>query len=929
MGKFWGDDDSSDGGSISEAGSDVEEQQKTQQTAQRPTHKSWASMDGMSSEDEESKRVIKSEKDKRWSALRERCSKMAQHMRANDYVELHEDYDIMLKLIAKARSTIEAEGPPPFLIRALTNLEVYTTDKQSDKEAMKKCSKLKAQAINKLSRRMPTGLKEFREDMDKCLANPKAYESEVSDDDDDDDASSDGGPIVSSNEASSYDSDSDGSSDSDSSSDSDDSSSSSSTSSSASVKSPKSSKSASDDESSHSDAESDSSSTSEESIASEAGDFETKHARAMIKWGYKTKTVETFEQKAAKKEALAKKREESEKKKAAAKAAKEASVSAEQRRTSLLLAGGADLNEKQILQKAQETVAVRGKRGQERIDQLSLLRKLRDFSQAKNLVHTTFEITVYLVTLGLDLGGTGGLQAAIPHWSEVYHDLSDVLDLLLANPDSKFQLSSTSEALADSEQAREGDKEEEPHRAPRDTHGGIRSVLLSFIERLDDNLLKALQAADPHTKEYQDRLMQTVDMLALLWKAWAYYTNNQQTERINVEGYRTAMKLIDQLYYLPDRLATSKWKLVERRLADSAVVSILPPPSDSPSKIVQDLHAYIVSTCPPTEYRITLRSHLSAIYNLAIGDQFWKAHQMFTGSSLNELALSSDVSEQVLYNRTLTQLGLAAFRLGNVQISLQALSDICGSNKQRELLAQGVSVVKGYEKSAEQEKAERRRLLPAHMHINLDVVETVYNICAMLVEIPTMCGNQPVHDYRNRPSRFRRALEQFEKSSTPPESSRESVIAGAKCLLRGDWEQCKNFIMKLPLWDSISNVEKRTAVQDLILNHVKAVALKAYILNYSSTYDSMSVEHMCEMFALGKDDVYSIVSKMIIAQELSAFWDAESEVVLINRTKPSKLQSSALTLVDQISTLLDQSETIQSIKMGTESRRRRPQTQQV
>ena len=69
------------------------------------------------------------------------------------------------------------------------------------------------------------------------------------------------------------------------------------------------------------------------------------------------------------------------------------------------------------------------------------------------------------------------------------------------------------------------------------------------------------------------------------------------------------------------------------------------------------------------------------------------------------------------------------------------------------------------EKTPEQEKLERRRQMPFHMHINLEMVEAVCLTCAALLEGPNIAAH-PLASQRRVISRpFLRLLETYKNQA--------------------------------------------------------------------------------------------------------------------------------------------------------------------
>lgn len=186
---------------------------------------------------------------------------------------------------------------------------------------------------------------------------------------------------------------------------------------------------------------------------------------------------------------------------------------------------------------------------------------------------------------------------------------------------------------------------------------------------------------------------------------------------------------------------------------------------------------------------------------------------MFALSNVQGDSAFADVETQALYNRTLVQLGLSAFRCGLIDECESTLREITQTQRMKELLFQGVPAYRHVSYlTPEQEKIERQRQLPYHLHINIELVECIYLVCSMLIEVPQLAKEDANPEQRRQVSSrtFRRMLDHSDRQAFtgPPENKRDHVIQASKALFNGEWQRCAELIVSMKIW-SLMPAEKR------------------------------------------------------------------------------------------------------------------------
>ncbi|KAI1093245.1 eukaryotic translation initiation factor 3 subunit 8 N-terminus-domain-containing protein [Rostrohypoxylon terebratum] len=550
----------------------------------------------------------------------------------------------------------------------------------------------------------------------------------------------------------------------------------------------------------------------------------------------------------------------------------------------------------------------RGKKNTDRTEQIKIMEKLNEVAVTP---YQQIKVLLTIVSARFDLGSGGSASMPLEHWKAAEKEISTLFEVLEANKEYVVI-----------ENAEEWDDDEKPPTLqPGEKYIKIPGSIVSYVERLDDELTRSLQSIDPHTSEYIERLTDEGSLYNVIFRGLLYYETlskdaSLQTPQDSLN--RIVMRRLEHVYFKPSQvvkiLEENAWKPVPADVESSIT------PRGSIADATNLLNVLCNYLFVNSEGIIRARAMLCQIYFLALHDEYYKARDMMLMSHLQETIGSFDVQTQILYNRTLVQVGLCAFRKGLVYEAQNTLQEICGSGRQKELLAQGVMIQRFAQVSPEQERLEKQRQLPFHMHINLELLECVYLTCSMLLEIPLLAqtGSSPDIKKRVISKTYRRMLEYHERQifTGPPENTRDHVMQASRALAAGEWKKATNFIHSIKIWDLMPNTEE---IKTMLSKQIQEEGLRTYLFTYAPFYDTLAISTLSSMFELDDRKVSTIVSKMISHEELAAALDQVTSTVIFRKgVELSRLQSLALTLSDKAAQLIETNErTLEQRTQGT------------
>ncbi|EPS99819.1 hypothetical protein FOMPIDRAFT_1123647 [Fomitopsis schrenkii] len=535
----------------------------------------------------------------------------------------------------------------------------------------------------------------------------------------------------------------------------------------------------------------------------------------------------------------------------------------------------------------------RGKKNTDRQEQIKILEKLLAVAVTS---YQRIRVLLTLVSARFDYNSSVATHMPIDLWNSAQGEVDQLIGVIML--ESAYVIQEVTDEY-----------DELAERTPETEKDGIvriRGSVISFVDRLDDEFTKSLQNIDPHGTEYVDRLKDEKALYCTICRSQALYEKNKSEDPLG----RVIMRRLEHIYSKPDPVVHA----LESAVAASDIKpSIVLDTEGQTSSLIHSLCTHLYKS---NNSFLRTRAMLCHIYHYALHNDFHTARDMLLMSHLQESIYSADVATQILYNRTVVQLGLSAFRCGLIKEAQATLQDIFATQRVKELLAQGVHQQRYQVLTPEQEKAERQRQLPFHMHINTELLEAAFLVSSMLVEIPLLASIDTEEQKRKAISKpFRRLLDFADRQifTGPPESTRDHIMQASKALQNGEWEKCRDLVQSIKIW---SLMPECNSVKEMLAKRIQEEGLRTYLFTYAPHYTTLSLSLLSRTFSLPLRTVTSIVSKMIWTEELPASLDQAAGVVVFHRVDLSRTQQLALSLADKVNSMVEQNEKTLDNKLG-------------
>lgn len=181
----------------------------------------------------------------------------------------------------------------------------------------------------------------------------------------------------------------------------------------------------------------------------------------------------------------------------------------------------------------------RGKKNTDRIEQIKVMEKLLEVAVTP---YQKIRVLLTIVSTRFDLGSGIATSMPLEHWKEAEKELSQLLNVLEESPEYVVV-----------ENAEEWDDDEKPPTLKEgEKYIKVPGSIVSYVERLDDELVRSLQSIDPHTPEYIERLQDEGALYNIIFRGMLYYEKIRKDSSLEVPQdsvNRVVMRRLEHVYF--------------------------------------------------------------------------------------------------------------------------------------------------------------------------------------------------------------------------------------------------------------------------------------------------------------------------------------------------------------------------------------------
>jgi translation initiation factor 3 subunit C len=420
----------------------------------------------------------------------------------------------------------------------------------------------------------------------------------------------------------------------------------------------------------------------------------------------------------------------------------------------------------------------------------------------------------------------------------------------------------------------------------------LESLLISLITTLDNDWFTLIKTCDPESIEYSRVLRDELRLLNLLKLTITFFSEGNCEH--NNTGY-LAFKMLEHIYFLSNSVLLT----VQKICPDYPIKS-------TDQDYVSSLTKMIYNKIPDSN--IIIKTALLESFNHAINDRYHQAKDLLLMYNVAERSSLTDVVIGSYYNRAVAALGLCAFRMAKIEECQTILEEICNSGKLKDLLNQ--TSLKGYT-----EPNEKRGLVPYHMSMSIESIESAYFVAVMINEAPMLVAqlNDPEKKYSSK--LFQKLWQYYEKNvmNGPPENHRDLIYCAIKDLMKGEWRNCFNYLCQLRIWTKIHNSD---SIKNLYLDIIKQQAFKSFVVSIKNTYHFLKFERLAEIFELPSSKLVSITCEMIHNNEIQAKLDSQTACLVTGKRELGDLETVSEKINQKIYSTINLNEKLFDVKFA-------------